>query len=124
MTSKDRKRGRAAVKNLKRDGRKGRVGRAEGGEIIRRGGLGRDGLFKPANRCWTTWVASPPGDAPQTSSFFAPINVRSRSAKRAASNGFLNVSLMLDRSKLVELPSSGSKAIRITSANAALRRRF
>ena len=35
-----------------------------------------------------------------TSSFFAPIRVRRRSAKRAASNGFLNVSLMLERSKL------------------------
>jgi len=66
----------------------------------------------------------PCGDAAQTSSFLAPMRVRSRSAKRAASNGFLNVSLMLERSKLVELPSSGSKAIRITSAKALLRRRF
>jgi hypothetical protein len=65
-----------------------------------------------------------PEDAPQTSSFLAPIKVRRRSANRAASNGFLNVSLMLDRSKLVELPSSGSRAIRITSANSLLRRRF
>ncbi len=61
---------------------------------------------------------------PQTSSFFAPINVRIRSASNAASNGFLNVSLMLERSKLSELPSSGSKAIRITSENSLLRRKF
>ena len=59
-----------------------------------------------------------------TSSFLAPISVRKRSASNAASNGFLKVSLMLERSKLVELPSSGKSAIRITSANSLLRRRF
>lgn len=52
---------------------------------------------------------------PQTNSFLAPIKVRSRSARRFASNGFLNVSLMLERSKLIGLPSSGNKAIRIVS---------
>src|SRR3954471_9733026 len=60
----------------------------------------------------------------QTSSLRAPISVRNRSASKAASNGFLNVSLMLERSKLVELPSSGSKAIKIVSAYSGLRRRF
>jgi hypothetical protein len=59
-----------------------------------------------------------------TSSFLAPISVRNRSASNAASNGFLKVSLMLERSKLVELPSSGRSAIRIVSANSLLRRRF
>src|SRR5438105_4657472 len=51
-----------------------------------------------------------------TSSLRAPIKVRRRSASRATSNGFLNVSLIVERSKLVELPSSGNKAIRIVSA--------
>lgn len=37
----------------------------------------------------------------QTNSFFDPTSVRSRSASRRASNGFLNVSLMLLRSKLI-----------------------
>jgi len=82
----------------------------------------RDGLFEPAIH--GRRGAPLEGDLPQTSSFLAPIKVRSRSAKRAASNGFLKVSLMLERSKLVEPPSSGSKAIRITSAKALLRRRF
>lgn len=103
--------------------REGAGGSGEAGKIIRRGGLDRDGLFEPANRggLHERGVLE---DAPQTSSFLAPIKVRSRSANSAASNGFLNVSLMLDRSKLVELPSSGSRAIRITSAKALLRRRF
>ena len=55
-----------------------------------------------------------------TSSLRAPISVRSRSASSSASNGFLNVSLIAERSKLIELPSSGSRAIRIVSANSAL----
>lgn len=59
-----------------------------------------------------------------TNSFFAPIRVRNRSANKAASNGFLNVSLMLERSKLADEPSSGSRAIKIVSLNSGLRRRF
>ena len=59
-----------------------------------------------------------------TSSFLAPIRVRKRSANRLASNGFLNVSLMLERSKLIGLPSSGSKAIRIVSEKSGFLRRF
>lgn len=59
-----------------------------------------------------------------TSSFFAPISVRSRSASKRASNGFLNVSLMLERSKLITLPSSGRRAIRIVSAKSGFFRRF
>ena len=65
-----------------------------------------------------------PSYRPYTSSLRAPIRVRSRSAKRAASNGFLNVSLMDERSKLVEPPSSGSRAIKITSAYSSFRRKF
>lgn len=60
----------------------------------------------------------------QTSSFFAPMSVRRRSASRLASNGFLKVSLMLDRSKLMGLPSSGSSAIRMVSEKSAFFRRF
>ena len=37
------------------------------------------------------------------------MSVRRRSANRAASNGFLNVSLMLERSKLMLEPSSGKQ---------------
>ena len=58
------------------------------------------------------------------SSFLAPMSVRSRSVNRLASNGFLNVSLMLDRSNVIGLPSSGSKAIRIVSEKSAFFRRF
>lgn len=59
-----------------------------------------------------------------TSSFLAPIRVRSRSANRLASNGFLNVSLMLERSKLMVPPSSGSNAIKIVSPKSVFFRRF
>src|SRR5262245_43968619 len=59
-----------------------------------------------------------------TNSLREPISVRNRSASNAASNGFLNVSLMLERSKLVDCPSSGKSAIRIVSAYSVLRRRF
>ncbi len=56
------------------------------------------------------------GELAYTNSFFAPISVLSRSARSCASNGFLNVSLIVERSKLIELPSSGSRAIRIVVA--------
>ena len=60
----------------------------------------------------------------QTSSFFVPIRVRNRSASRLASNGFLNVSLMAERSKLIGFPSSGNKAIKIVSVKSVFLRRF
>lgn len=60
----------------------------------------------------------------QTSSFFAPINVLSRSANKLASNGFLNVSLIAERSKLIGFPSSGSNAISIVSVKSVFFRRF
>jgi len=69
-------------------------------------------------------VASATAAVTHTSSFLAPIKVRSRSAKRLASNGFLNVSLILDRSKLIGLPSSGNRAIRMVSAKSMFLRRF
>ena len=59
-----------------------------------------------------------------TSSFLEPISVRNRSANRAASKGFLNVSLILERSILAAEPSSGKRAIRITSLNSPFLRRF
>ena len=69
------------TKKIRRGGRPRRVGRGSASEaLICRARLGRA-----------------PG---YTSSLRAPINVRSRSASRAVSNGFLNVSLMLERSKL------------------------
>jgi len=46
-------------------------------------------------------LGPPPNPVGQTSSFLAPIRVRRRSARSRASNGFLNVSLMLERSKLI-----------------------
>ena len=60
----------------------------------------------------------------QTNSFLTPMSVRSLSANKRASKGFLNVSLMLDRSKLIVLPSSGSRAMRMISVKSALFRRF
>lgn len=79
-------------------------------------GSNHNGLEDSASRAWSR--------DRQTSSFFAPIKVRSRSASKLASNGFLKVSLMLDRSKLIGLPSSGSRAIRMVSEKSAFLRRF
>ena len=62
--------------------------------------------------------------AAYTSSFLEPISVRSRSANRAASKGFLNVSLILVRSILADEPSSGKRAMRITSLNSPFLLRF
>src|SRR4051812_17140401 len=52
------------------------------------------------------------------------MSVRRRSAKSLASNGFLNVSLMAERSNESGLPSSGNNAIRIVSPKSTFFRRF
>ena len=51
-------------------------------------------------------------------------SVRIRSASRAASNGFRNVSLNTERSKPDALSSSLRRPIRTVSLNSAFRRRF
>jgi len=60
-----------------------------------------------------------------TSSFLEPISVRSRSANKAGSKGFLNVSLILERSKLAGSDTpSGNRTMRMTSLNPLFLFRF
>lgn len=121
---RQRQRGPAASSGLQRRSPHPAAGRGRPRKSYPPRGSSRDGLDGSASRVLVVRIRLRRSGELQTSSFFAPIRVRSRSANSAASNGFLNVSLMLERSKLVELPSSGNSAMRITSANSLLRRRF
>jgi hypothetical protein len=101
------------------------VGQASGGHGWPRGRKEAAGRcvccsHRPAAQwSWTFRVISA-----HTSSLRAPISVRSRSASRAASKGFLKTSLTWARSIVICEPSSGSRAMTMVSAYSALRRRF